>query len=101
LCEYHDTMFKVSSRCGDLGTSFTPYALAPLRRSNFSSYMFIHLTNEDLSEIVFSSVVIFVKNNGARLLWRHVMWKWPLVRAFKHSQSRSEWTRVSRTDSRY
>ena len=49
----------------DLGTSFTPYALTSLRRSNFASYMFIHLTNEDLSEIVLSSIVIFVKNNGA------------------------------------
>jgi len=28
-------------------------------------YMFIHLTNEYLSEIVLSWVVIFVKNNGA------------------------------------
>jgi len=42
-----------------------PYAVASLRRSNFALYMFIHLTNEDLSEIISSSVVIFVKNNGA------------------------------------
>jgi len=27
--------------------------------------MFMHLTNEDLSEIILSPVVIFVKNNGA------------------------------------